>query len=251
MNYYQFHIGDFDRATRHLTRIERSIYRDLMDVYYDTEQALTLDMTALCRRVIARTDEEATAVEQVLNEFFTKTPDGWYHIRCESVIEEYHASTSQKSAAGRASAAKREAKRQQALNGKSTVVETPFNGTPTNQEPLTINQEPKEEHMSGTTIPNCPHAEIIEAYNATLATQGLTAVKLKLWSGQRKSHLSARWREDPERQSLEWWQGLFDYIATVDFLMGRARTDRPWQADLGWIVTANNMVKILEGKYHG
>lgn len=142
MNYYKHHIGDFDRATRHLTRIERSIYRDLLDVYYDSEQSLTLDLSSLCRRVIARTDEEVTAVEQVLNEFFTKTPTGWYHDRCEEEIDAFKSSSSQKSAAGKASAAKRELKRQQALNGNPTDVEHTFNGTPTNHKPLTNNQEP-------------------------------------------------------------------------------------------------------------
>lgn len=91
MNHYPHHIGDFDRATRHLTRLERGIYRDLLDLYYDTEQPLTLDMAALCRKIIARSNEESTAVEQVLNEFFTKTPSGWYQARCEAEIEAYRA----------------------------------------------------------------------------------------------------------------------------------------------------------------
>ena len=89
MNHYPHHIGDFDRATRHLTRVERSVYRDLMDLYYDTEQRLTLDRTALCRRILARTNEEVTAVEQVLNEFFNETPTGWFHARCEMEIQRY------------------------------------------------------------------------------------------------------------------------------------------------------------------
>jgi uncharacterized protein YdaU (DUF1376 family) len=89
MKYYQHHIGDFDKATRHLTRLERSVYRDLIELYYDTEQPLTLDRAALCRKIIARSNEESTAVEQVLNEFFTETPTGWYHERCESEIEKY------------------------------------------------------------------------------------------------------------------------------------------------------------------
>lgn len=89
MKYYQHHIGDFDRATRHLTRLERSVYRDLIELYYDTEQPLTLDRAALCRKIIARSNDESTAVEQVLNEFFTETPTGWYHERCESEIEKY------------------------------------------------------------------------------------------------------------------------------------------------------------------
>lgn len=143
MNYYSHHIGDFDRATRHLTRLERSIYRDLLDVYYDTEAPLTLDQAWLCRKIIARSNEEVTAVEQVLNEFFTKTPTGWYHERCEEELDAYRTSTSQKSIAGKASAAKRALKRHQALNGAATDVEQLNHGTPTNQEPRTNNQEPK------------------------------------------------------------------------------------------------------------
>ena len=69
MNYYPHHIGDFNNATKHLTRIERSIYRDLLELYYDTEQPLTLDQKSLCRKIIARSDEEVTGVEQVLAYF--------------------------------------------------------------------------------------------------------------------------------------------------------------------------------------
>ena len=145
MNFYPHHIGDFDKATRHLTRLERSIYRDLLDLYYDTEKELPLDSNWICRKVIARSNEESTAVEQVLNEFFTETPTGWYHERCEEEISKYHANNSQKSQAGKASAASKALKKQQALNGNSTAVERVSNGTSTNQEPLTKNQEPKRE----------------------------------------------------------------------------------------------------------
>lgn len=153
LKYYAHHIGDFDRATRHLSRIERSVYRDLIDLYYDTEQQLSLEVSVLCRRIIARTNEEATAVEQVLNEFFTQTPTGWYHDRCEEEIEAYRASNSQKSAAGKASAAKRAAKREQAINGIPTTVGTSVeqssNGSATNHEPVTINQEPETNIQEG------------------------------------------------------------------------------------------------------
>jgi uncharacterized protein YdaU (DUF1376 family) len=152
VKHYPHHIGDFDKATRHLTRIERSVYRDLIDLYYDTEQRLTLDMAALCRRVVARSNEEATAVQQVLNEFFTETPTGWYHDRCEAEIDAYHANTSQKALAGKASAEAKRLKKERALNGESTAVEQPLNSVATeaqrnstNHQPSTnqpINQEP-------------------------------------------------------------------------------------------------------------
>ena len=153
MKHYPHHIGDFDKATRHLTRIERSIYRDLIELYYDTEQQLTLDMPALCRRIIARTNEESTAVEQVLNEFFNETPTGWFHSRCNTEIEKYQANASSQAKAGKASAAARAAKAQQAIKGtstaaeqilneESTAVEQVLNVTSTNRKPLTVNHEP-------------------------------------------------------------------------------------------------------------
>lgn len=153
MNHYPHHIGDFDRATRHLTRIERSVYRDLIELYYDTEEQLTLDKQALCRKIIARSNEEATAVEQVLNEFFNETPTGWYHARCEAELDKYRANNSQKAQAGKASAAAKALKRQQALNArcneKSTDVETPLNVTSTNQEPITKNHKPLSDTRRG------------------------------------------------------------------------------------------------------
>lgn len=159
MNFYPHHIGDFNNATRHLTRIERSVYRDMIELYYDTEEPLTLDTSALCRKIIARTEEESTAVEQVLNEFFTKTEQGWHHSRCESEINTYRASITAKSAAGKASAAKREQERTErlaALNNSSTVVQQPLDSVgssvqlTSNQEPVTINQEPKREEKPST-----------------------------------------------------------------------------------------------------
>lgn len=161
MNFYPHHIGDFNNATRHLTRIERSIYRDMIELYYDTEFPLTLDRKALCRKLIARTDEEAAAVEQVLNEFFTETAQGWHHSRCEEEIAEYRTSISAKSAAGKASAAKRESdrlKRLEELNSRSTAVQQPLDSVDSsvqltsNQEPVTSNQEPVTPKQEPTNI---------------------------------------------------------------------------------------------------
>ena len=157
MNHYPHHIGDFDKATRHLTRIERSIYRDLIELYYDTEAELTLDLPALCRKIIARSNEESTAVEQVLNEFFIKTATGWFHSRCDQEIENYRLNNSQKAAAGRASAAKKAAKRQQALNGNPTDVERTLNGRSTDEE-QTNNGTPTNQNQNQEPITNTPQS---------------------------------------------------------------------------------------------
>ena len=166
MKHYPHHIGDFDKATRHLTRIERSVYRDMIDLYYDTEQRLTLDFDSLCRKIIARSNEESTAVQQVLNEFFTETATGWYHDRCEEEIEAYKANTSQKAMAGKASAEAKRVKKLHALNEASTHVEhtlnsvaTDVNGASTNQSTnQPINQSTKEEAPAPirSAQPPCP-----------------------------------------------------------------------------------------------
>ncbi len=152
MNQYPHHVGDFNNATRHLTRIERSIYSDMIDMYYDTEQPLVLDVATLKRKLLARTKEESAAVDMVLAEFFEQTAGGWFHERCDFEITKFHGSTTQKSIAGKASAAKRQQardKRLAELNGQSTEFQQPLksvptelNGTPTNLEPRTLNLEP-------------------------------------------------------------------------------------------------------------
>lgn len=171
MKHYPHHIGDFDKATRHLTRIERSVYRDLLDMYYDTEAPLPNDLNMVCRKIIARSNEESTAVEQVLNEFFILTNDGWFNSRCDAEIEAYKANNSQKAMAGKASAAAKALRKQQMLNARSTDVEQPFNecstdvqqtnnGTSTNHKPInqstinqsTINQE-AQEYSAETATP--------------------------------------------------------------------------------------------------
>lgn len=87
MNYYQHHIGDFNNATRHLTRTERSIYRDMIEMYYDTEAPLPADVPLICRKVMARSDEERAAVQTLLDEFFYSTPEGFRHDRCDKELE--------------------------------------------------------------------------------------------------------------------------------------------------------------------
>lgn len=150
MNYYPHHIGDFNNATRHLSRVERSLYRDMLDMYYDTEQPLTADFNLLCRKLMARTEEEVTGVEQVLNEFFTKDERGWIHGRCEQVIAEYREQLEKKSAAGKASAearaaakAAKDSAQTHANKGSSTGAQHVFNECSTNQEPITNNQKPE------------------------------------------------------------------------------------------------------------
>lgn len=157
MKHYPHHISDFNNATRHLSRVERSLYRDMVELYYETEKPLPLDVQTICRRIVA--NECSTDVERLLNEFFTKTPNGWYHERCEEEISKYQANNSQRAQAGKASAAKRLLKKQQALNGNPTTVEIPLNDEPTQKQNQSTNQpinQKKERKSASAPSSPCP-----------------------------------------------------------------------------------------------
>lgn len=148
MNYYPHHIGDFNSATRHLTRIERSVYRDLIELYYDTEAPLCADVDKLCRLLIARSDEEQAAVVQVLGEFFVDTEQGWRHARCDAEIARYHGNKEAKSAAGKASAAKRARQAGRQVKAAEEVAEKAAVDGEAEQQPLNTratNHEPEPE----------------------------------------------------------------------------------------------------------
>lgn len=89
VNYVELHIGDYEKATAHLTATEDGIYGRLLRRYYDTEEPLPLDLKALQRLVRARSRDEKAAVETVLEEFFVETAEGWRHKRCDEEIARY------------------------------------------------------------------------------------------------------------------------------------------------------------------
>ena len=86
MHYYQFHIGDYRAATAHLSNDEDLAYRRLLDMYYDTETPIPLDIDWVSRRLRLGQD----VVENVLKYMFKVSVDGWIHTRCDSEIRKYH-----------------------------------------------------------------------------------------------------------------------------------------------------------------
>ena len=106
-------------------------------------------------------------------------------------------------------------------------------------------KEGKDSDFRERKSPPCPHQQIINLFSEELPQ--LPQPKVKLWNGKRANNLRARWNEDPERQSLEWWQDYFSQVSGIPFLLGQ--NDRGWKADIGWLVEQKNMVKVLEGNY--
>ena len=148
MHAYLHNIKTFNAATRHLTRVERSVYSDAIELYYDTEQPLQcVDMASLERRLLCRSDEEKGALKAILAEFFVLTDAGYTHARCDAEIAKYRANTSAKARAGIASAA---ARKQNSTASQQNS--TPVEHTSTNRKPLTDNHKPVERQRA-TRLP--------------------------------------------------------------------------------------------------
>lgn len=145
MHSYQHNIKTFNSATRHLTRVERSLYRDLIELYYDTEQPIPADdFDRLCRWLLVSTDEEKSALKYVLGEYFELTGSVYTHDYCDEQIEKYKQAITAKSRAGAASAKAKKDRSDSRKKQRETRVQHVNNTSSTcvaNQKPETSNQE--------------------------------------------------------------------------------------------------------------
>ena len=267
MNYYPFHIGDFRSGTVNMSRQTRWIYRDMLDVYYDSEKLLPLDLDVLCDVIGAESDDERRIVERLLRFKFIKTDEGYRQDTCERVIAEYHkkaviAQTNGKLGGRPKKAAASEDKPSGLATGSDLVPAGVANESQsqTNQEPITNN------HITTSTPdgvdvasdagnlppsaskPDCPHKEIIALYHEVLPQ----CPKVRDWTPARSTQLRARWNEAPDRQSLDYWRRFFEYVKSCPFLVGAAGTApgrQPFIADLEWMTKSSNFTKIREQKY--
>jgi uncharacterized protein YdaU (DUF1376 family) len=149
VNYYSFHIGDFRSGTINMSRQARWMYRDMLDIYYDTEKPLKLDFELLCDEIGAESDEDRRLVERILRLKFVKTEDGYHNEVCDQVIAEYHkkAETAQTNGklGGRPKKAKANPEKPSGLSVGSNPVADSIHqptGSQTNQEPITNKEEP-------------------------------------------------------------------------------------------------------------
>lgn len=160
MNYYPHHIGDFRSGTINMTRLERWIYRDLLDIYYDTEKLLPLDHETVCDLVGARSDEECKIVAYLLRAKFKKQEDGYWHERCDTEIRAYHAKADTARNNGKHGGRPPKPKTGSEPAGNQGGFDMEPSGLPiatglkANQEPITKNQEPGKEQA-----PQKPPAE--------------------------------------------------------------------------------------------
>ena len=152
MHYYSHNINDFNNATIHLSVEEECMYHRALAWYYSNEKPLPGDKEKIYRYLRATTKKLQTAVNNILDDFFTEKEDGFHQSRCDSEIAEYQSKQAKAVEAGKASAnARRKLNEnktdvEQGNNGRSTTVQQEVNDRSTtvqptnNQEPLTNNQ---------------------------------------------------------------------------------------------------------------
>lgn len=89
----------------------------------------------------------------------------------------------------------------------------------------------------------CPQKQIVGLYHEILPSHPT----VRLWGNKNQGYLSARWKSDPEFQSLDWWKSFFHRVGASDFLTGK--TKQEFMPDLEWLIKQSNFTKILNGRY--
>lgn len=147
---FNFHIGDWLKKTVHLADTEKAVYLALLCRYYDTEEPIPA--AEIYRIAMARTPEQRTAVDYVLDEFFLLDGDSWRQTRCDEEIELYQVRSEKAKASARVRWDKsKDANAMRTHTGRNANASSehsdrmPPSNAPAmltnNHEPLTTNQE--------------------------------------------------------------------------------------------------------------
>jgi uncharacterized protein YdaU (DUF1376 family) len=237
MHYYQFNIGDYASHTAHLDPLEDVAYRRMLDFCYLNECGLPETVESIARVIRMRTHCECIAT--VLQEFFYMNDDGtWHHSRVDSEIIAYKGKSAKASESAR--------KRWENADANALPTQCERNA---NHKPLTINQEPYIKPTSESKIPPCPVEKIISMYQDRCSR----LPKLRVIPDKTRTAISSRWRQDTKFQTLDFWQSFFDYCNDNKFLSGQSNprpgSDKPFRADLNWLVKPEPFANIINEKY--
>lgn len=152
MHYYKHHIGDFRSGTANMTRQERWLYRDMLDVYYDKEQPLPLEVQDVADQIGGQ-DCELTMIAKILRLKFSRAETGWVHERCEQELETYRSNAEKARENGQKGGRPRKnnpsgsgsvASGLPAGSGLEPACNPEQTGSKANHKPLTTNHKPVE-----------------------------------------------------------------------------------------------------------
>lgn len=191
-----------------MTRLERWIYRDLIEVYYDTERPLTTDVDVLCKDIGVRSEEEKSIVRGILEYKFSLTARGYEHKRCEETIGIYHAKADIARENGKKGGRPKKPVHNQEkptgfvqvseLNQSLTEGKANKTGSKANQKPETSNQEPIKE--GAASAPLSVEDLVSDGLPSDLAQEFIDARKkqkapltLRAWNAIKREAEKASW----------------------------------------------------------
>ena len=220
INYYERHIGDYLKDTAHLSLLEHGIYSRLLDIYYSRDGDVPADQ--VMRLIGARTDEERSAVRDVLNEFFDVDGDALRHRRCDREIAKYR--EKQRKAATSANA--RWSNTPPACERNANALPTQCEGNAPNPNPNpNPNQQPKEKTARKRAALIAPPTDVdpqvwadwlqlrvtkrasvtltvIEGARAEAQKAGMSLdAFLRIWCRRGSTGLEAEWLKPADRQA--------------------------------------------------
>lgn len=175
MYYYKHHIGDFRSGTSNMSRQERWLYRDMLDVYYDKESPLPLDLQDVCDSIGA-TDEESKSVAKILRLKFNLGETGWVHERCEVELDTYRANAEKARDNGKKGGRPRKnnppgslpvASGMQDGTGWQPDCNPEESGSQANHKPLTTNHKPPSK-VKPTVPASAETAEVFEYWKQAM-----------------------------------------------------------------------------------
>ena len=139
MLYYTHHLGDYMRDTAHLSMLEDSAYRRLLDAYYIRETPLPTDIKECCKLARATSKQERDAVAYVLAQFFTLESDGYHQSRADAEISKFRSKSSKAKASAKARWDAQRNECEDDANALQMDMRTHCDGN-ANQYPITNNQ---------------------------------------------------------------------------------------------------------------
>ena len=94
MHFYMFHPAKFNFETKHLSRLEKAIYREMIDDYMNNESPFPVDIEKLAWRFSCETEQERNALGTILDNFFIikkdkKGVEHYHHKRLDAEIRAY------------------------------------------------------------------------------------------------------------------------------------------------------------------
>jgi len=254
MHYYQFNIGDYRKDTIHLSRLEHSIYRDLIDWYYLEETPIPKETQVVARRLRLGSELDLNALKNVLSDFFCESEAGFRHGRIDAEIAAYHAQCEKNRANGQKGGRPKAQKTQSVSSGLPVVPQTDATANP-NHKPLTTNQVID---MSTAKLPTCPIDKITALYNSILPE----LPSAKVMNAKRESACRKFWkfvltskrsdgtpRASTASEAIAWIEAYFTRTRENDFLMGRTKRSEQhasWRCDFDYLLSDKGISQVIE-----